>query len=141
MRDEATGFTREQELFRGSLSPIDERVMGRKLIEGVIDFDRVKVLGVDAEKFGTWCVLRIERTYPMVVMPAGSSNVDTTWFHFQLAHGRFDRTRFAHFPFTCIRVIESPLIPVRPWQKPQGLDPIVPVYAPLTFGPALWLAL
>ena len=59
------------------------------MIKGVIDFNGVKVLSIKSEQLAASHMVGIERADPVVVVPAGSSDVNTARFHPRM-HARSD---------------------------------------------------
>jgi hypothetical protein len=72
--DEAGGFDGEAKVRRGLHRPVGEGVAGRQAIERVVDFHRVKVVGVENEPIGRLEVGRIEAPAPMRIDPTRSAD-------------------------------------------------------------------
>src|SRR5690242_17531188 len=74
---EAAGFHREAEACRRCLAPGVEGRHTGQFVEAVIELHRIEVGKIKLEHFRGRELLGIERPAPVVVVPAGSANVDS----------------------------------------------------------------
>src|SRR6185312_10492047 len=74
--DVAAHLHREAEPFGTLIDPALDGGAGGEAVEGVVDLDRVEVLGVEAEPGALRDALRIEELAPVGVDPARAADVD-----------------------------------------------------------------
>ena len=97
MRDVSVCLDGEKEVFRGNFIPVFECLLLRQMIEGVVDFDGIEMLGVIFEPLALGQISRIEPSAPVVVIPPRCTYSNIA---FRLAH----RTYFNNF----MRFMELP---------------------------------
>src|SRR6185312_9911264 len=76
VRQKATGLYGEFEVLRRGFSPRGERLDLRQHVKAVVDLDRIEPFVVAGEHLRGGKFLGIERAYPMLVMPPGSTYAD-----------------------------------------------------------------
>src|SRR5690606_34938070 len=81
MGDEAAGLAGEQEVRRASVAPCRQGLPAWQPVEGVVQFHRPEVAGIPVQERRRAGALRVERTDPVGVVPAGGSDVDRTACH------------------------------------------------------------
>jgi hypothetical protein len=72
----STGLDREHEIVCHAISPVLEGFLEWQLVKGIVDLDSLKFFGIVIKKVFLWEAFGIERTDPMIVMPARSSNMN-----------------------------------------------------------------
>ena len=76
MSDEAVRFEGEDKIRRYQLKPSSICLVGRHMVEGVVDFRRLKPVRVIGEPLGVWQCGWIEDRLPGAVDPSGSADQD-----------------------------------------------------------------
>ena len=74
VRQIAAGFDRHYEVGRRSLSPCGEPIGLGQPVKGGVGFDRRETLGVELKPASLSDALRVERSSPVPVLPAGRAD-------------------------------------------------------------------
>src|SRR5215211_419943 len=93
MSEVTRGLDREDEVLRNRIPPSDERFLLRQPVEGVVDLRGTEATGVVLKEAFVGEVRRVERTLPVIVVPAGRADVGA----------------YSHHPDACLTFLTKPL--------------------------------
>ena len=96
MCDVPIGLDGVEKILRRDFVPLLQSLLFRQVVEGIVDFDGIEILGVILEPFALWQVGGIEPSAPVVVIPAGRADPNIA---VHLAHRRYSIT--FNYPLNC----------------------------------------
>src|SRR5207302_2152017 len=76
--DEAAGFDGEAEVRRRFAAPAFQRGRRGQGVEAVVDLDGIEALYIPAQHLRSWQIGRIERAFPVLIVPARSADVNSS---------------------------------------------------------------
>ena len=76
MAEVAESLEREGEVLGGAVKPALQQLFGRHPVEGVVDFDRRKPLGIEREHLVSAELIRVEVAAPFGIVVAGRPHVN-----------------------------------------------------------------
>ena len=94
MRDEPTGFHREDKARRRQLPPALKGFLFGETVKAVVDLNRIEFARIPREHFGRREPLRVEISQPVLIMPARRADVDHA-FGEHIYRERLERVRAA----------------------------------------------
>lgn len=79
--DEAACFHAEGKVRRDSTAPLLQSLWTGEAVKGVVDLHAAKEMCVIGQKFPVWQVIRIEGTFPVLIVPSGCADKDPMLTH------------------------------------------------------------
>ena len=101
MRDKAAAFDGKAKIFSDGVAPIGEGFRSRQVIETIVDFHGIEMIGVERKHLPIRQATRIKPTKPVFVIPTRSTDIDFAGHVKRFVFRNFKRLNLA------LQVVES----------------------------------